>query len=150
MYGELEKTWLQNPSHIIVSLSLKKLSNKWLMMSFKYRFKHISILASNKYIMDFFSNARCIEEILRRYWDYYQGGSRFQAFIKRYWGSIKTTIEVHVENVFFLSHFLAFNLVFNYKYKTHQNLLKMVFTPSLIFYYKVCVWEHIISQLFTF
>ena len=48
-FCEIEKTWLQNPSCIKPSVSLsKKPSNRWLMMSFKYRFKRISIQASNE------------------------------------------------------------------------------------------------------
>ena len=55
-YGEIEKTWLQNPSSINrVFLFLKKPSNRWLIMSFKYRFKWISIRVLNEQVMDFFA-----------------------------------------------------------------------------------------------
>ena len=48
-FGKIEKNWLQNPSSINrVFLSSKKPFNRWLMMSFKYQFKWISIWVSNE------------------------------------------------------------------------------------------------------
>ena len=95
--GEIEKTWWQNLSLINgVFLSIKSLliDGLWCPLNTGLERSQFG-LQTNKlwvfFIADFCWSMKL--DVSRRYWDCYQGGSRFWASIERYWGSIEIAIE---------------------------------------------------------